>query len=335
MLTIHDPEKALASLPSPLLAADTLYLSREPDLQTVKLTAGLHRQTWVNGALIFIDVHISNNTPKAIKKIEVQLEKTTLWYTHPPVGTSERTVHYLRLPRRTDTEIVSGTTVKKSSTWGGIGSYSSDVRTVELEAPRGHVTISTGRYFEIRYFVNVVVSVKMFKTVAVQLPVTIIPINSLDILPNSMAQVAASIEAKRAKTVPIVTDNQPPTSFQQGQAFSAPVRQSLEKARQSRAKLQYRDVDSLTQDLDSSPRQGGLTQEPWMRILFLLSPALHHARTAISHVTQAAITAIYFMRKTNHRNQTVLGYQDSKYRLQALASLNPSSRYRQTRLLER
>jgi len=257
MLTIHDPEKALASLPSPLLAADTLYLSREPDLQTVKLTAGLHRQTWVNGALIFIDVHICNNTPKTIKKIEVQLEKTTLWYTHPPVGTSERTVHYLRLPRRTDTEIVSGTTVKKSSTWSGIGSYSSDVRTVELEAPRGHVTISTGRYFEIRYFVNVVVSVKMFKTVAVQLPVTIIPINSLDILPNSLAQVAASIEAERAKTVPVGADSQARASFQQGQAFSAPVRQSLEKARQSRAKLQSRDVDSLTQDLDSSPRRFG------------------------------------------------------------------------------
>ena len=255
MLTIHDPERALASLPSPLLAADTLYLSREPDLQTVKLTAGLHRQTWVNGALIFIDIHISNNTSKTIKKIEVQLEKTTLWYTHPPVGTTERTVHYLRMPRRTDTEIVSGTVVKKSSTWSGIGAYSSDVRTIELEAPRGHVTISTGRYFEIRYFVNVVVSVKMFKTVAVQLPVTIIPINSLDILPNSLAQVAASIEAKRAKTVPIGADSHARASFQQGQAFSAPVRQSLERTRQSRVMLKPHDVDSLAQDIDSSPRR--------------------------------------------------------------------------------
>jgi len=95
----------------------------------------------------------------------------------------------------------------------------------------------------------------MFKTVAVQLPVTIIPINSLDILPNSLAQVAASIEAKRAKTVPISADSHSRTSFQQGQAFSAPVRQSLERTRQSRVLLKSQDVDSLTQDVDSSPRR--------------------------------------------------------------------------------
>lgn len=255
MLTIHDPEKALASLPSPLLAADTLYLSREPDIQTVKLTSGLHRQTWVNGALIFIDVHISNNTPKTIKKIEVQLEKTILWYTHPPFGTSEKHVHYLRLPRKTDTEIVSGNAIKSSNTWEGIGAHSSYVRTMELEAPRGHVTISTGRYFEVRYFVNVVVTVKMFKTVAVQLPVTIIPLNSLDVLPNSLAQVAASIEAKRTKTVPVGPDSRPRASFQQGQAFSAPVRQSLEKTRHSRIRSQSEDVESLTRHIDSSPRR--------------------------------------------------------------------------------
>lgn len=255
MLTIHDPEKALASLSSPLIAADTLYLSREPEIQTVKLTAGLHRQTWVNGARIFIDVHVSNNTPKLIKKIEAQLEKTVLWYTHPPFGTSEKTVHYLRLPRKTDTEIVSVNTIKSSTTWEGIGPHSSDVRTIELEAPRGHVTISTGRYFEVRYFVNVVVTVKIFKTVAVQLPVTIIPINSLDVLPNSLAQVAASIEAKRTKTVPVGIDSRPRPSFQQGQAFTAPVRQSLEKIRHNRIRSQSEDVESLTRHVDSSPRR--------------------------------------------------------------------------------
>ena len=69
MLTVHDPEKALASLPSPLLAADTLYLAKEPEIQTVKLTAGLHRQTWVNGANIFIDIHVANNTARSLKKI--------------------------------------------------------------------------------------------------------------------------------------------------------------------------------------------------------------------------------------------------------------------------
>ncbi|EXJ73017.1 uncharacterized protein A1O5_04166 [Cladophialophora psammophila CBS 110553] len=254
MLTVHDPEKALASLASPLLAADTLYLAREPDIQTVKLTAGLHRQTWVNGALIFVDIHIANNTAKSVKKIEVQLEKTTLWYTHAPAGTAEKSANYLRLPKRTDTEIVGGTTLKKSNTWKGVPSHSSDVRTIELEAPRGHVTISTGRYFEVRYFVNVVVTVKLFKTVAVQLPVTIIPINSLDILPNSLAQVAASIEAKRSKTVPAPPADPGHAAYHQGQAFSVPVRRSAERVREERPMLPG-DLDSLANDIERSPRK--------------------------------------------------------------------------------
>lgn len=253
MMTVHDPEKALASLPSPLLAEDTMYLSREPDLQIVKLNAGLHRQTWVNGAMIFLDIHISNNTSKLIKKVEVQLEKITLWYTHAAAGTSEKSATHLRLPRRTDTEIVSGTTVKRSSSWKGVAPHSSDVRTIELEAPKGHVTISSGRYFEVRYFVNVVVSVKLFKTLAVQLPVTIIPINSLDILPNSLAQVAASIEAKRARTVPVAPNDPVKSSFHQGQAFSAPVRKSLE--RPAGENVDCANLDSLTRRLDCSPRR--------------------------------------------------------------------------------
>jgi hypothetical protein len=65
------------------------------------------------------------------------------------------------------------------------------------------VTVSTGRFFDVRYFLDVIVTVSTFEKVAVQLPVTVIHMNSLDILPNSMAQVAASIGAKRAKTVPV------------------------------------------------------------------------------------------------------------------------------------
>lgn len=255
MLTVHDPERALASLPSPLLAADTLCLSREPEVQTVKLTAGLHRQTWVNGSMIFIDVHIANNTAKSIKKVEVQLEKTTLWYAHAAAGTAEKSANYLRLPKRTDSEIVSGTALKKTPGWQGVPSHSSEVRTIELEAPRGHVTISTGRYFEVRYFVNVVVTVKMFKTVAVQLPVTIIPINSLDIVPNSLVQVAASIEAKRARTVPVTPAAPSHAAYHQGQAFTIPLHQSLERARQEGESALPEELDTIKDDLDRSPRR--------------------------------------------------------------------------------
>ena len=254
MLTVYDPQKALASLPSPLLAADSLTVSHAAELQTVKLTAGLHRQTWVNGTKLFVDVHVVNNTPKTIKKIEIQLEKTTLWYSHAAAGTAEKSATHLRLPKRSDTEVVSTSSIRKSKGWKGISPQTSEVRTCELEVPRGHVTISTGRYFEVRYFLNVVVSLSMFKTCAVQLPVTLIHMNSLDILPNSLAQVAASIEAKRARTLPIHQEGSVHEQYHQGQAFSAPGRQSLERARKSGA-MAPNDVSLLTQDLDNSPRR--------------------------------------------------------------------------------
>ncbi|RMD44852.1 hypothetical protein DV735_g333, partial [Chaetothyriales sp. CBS 134920] len=149
MLTVYDPEKALASLPSPLLAADTLVISHTPDIQSVKLTAGLHRQTWVNGGKIFVDVHVINQSAKMLKKLEIQLEKTTLWYTHAAAGTVEKSANHLRLPKRTDFKIVGSTCIKKSKDWRGIPPYSSEVRTCELDVPKDHVTISTGRYFEV------------------------------------------------------------------------------------------------------------------------------------------------------------------------------------------
>jgi hypothetical protein len=69
MLPVHDPQKALASLPSPLLAADTVTSSQGSEVHTVKLTAGLHRQIWVNGSKIFVDVHVVNGAPRTIKKL--------------------------------------------------------------------------------------------------------------------------------------------------------------------------------------------------------------------------------------------------------------------------
>ena len=75
-------EKALMSLPSPLTASDEWVKARETTLDVVKVTAGLHRQVWVSGTSIYVDVHIVNNSRKVIKKIELQLERDILCYKH-------------------------------------------------------------------------------------------------------------------------------------------------------------------------------------------------------------------------------------------------------------
>lgn len=75
-------EKALMSLPSPLTASDEWLKPRETTLEVIRVTAGLHRQVWVSGTSIYVDVHICNNSRKNIKKIELQLERDILCYKH-------------------------------------------------------------------------------------------------------------------------------------------------------------------------------------------------------------------------------------------------------------
>ena len=79
---VRAAEKALMSLPSPLTASDEWIKPRETTVDVVRVTAGLHRQVWVSGTCIYVDVHIVNNSRKSIKKIELQLERDILCYKH-------------------------------------------------------------------------------------------------------------------------------------------------------------------------------------------------------------------------------------------------------------
>lgn len=263
LLTVYDPEKALASLPNPLLASDALSLPGGPSRRLVKLTAGLHRQTWVNASQIFVDIHVLNNTSKSLKRMEAQVEKRTLWYSYAAASMAERSAGHLRLPKRIDTDVVATTVLKKCKAWKGIPKISSELRTLAVEVPHGHVTISTGRYFEVRYFLNVIVGVSVFKNLIVQLPITLIHLNSLDIVPNSLAQVAAAIEAKRARCVPVPDEASRRLLYHQGQAFTVSRRQSLEQNRKDDIDdyvdtLQPQEIGALTDEIEQSPRKSAM-----------------------------------------------------------------------------
>lgn len=77
----------------------------------------------------------------------------------------------------------------------------------------GLVIVSTG-LFPGQMHLNVVLNVAMFKTVIAHLLISLIHMNFLDIEPNALAQVSASTDEKRSRTL---------------QAFVAPQRQSLEQ----------------------------------------------------------------------------------------------------------
>lgn len=134
------------NLPSPLTADDQLHFPKHGAHEVIKLTAGVHRQTWVSGIALFVDVYAANRSRhKTIKKLEVHLEKATTFYDHAPACTHAEVANHLRLPDRTEKEIVAKTTVRRSRHgWPGILPQSHDERTCSLVVPPGLVTIDTG-----------------------------------------------------------------------------------------------------------------------------------------------------------------------------------------------
>ena len=94
---------------------------------------------------IWVDVHISNASQRTVKKIEVQLEKVTLFYDHSGASALAEDAVPLRLPDRKENETVSRWVLKKSKHgWKGVAQKSSELRTVEVDVPRGLVTVHTG-----------------------------------------------------------------------------------------------------------------------------------------------------------------------------------------------
>ncbi|KAH7070452.1 hypothetical protein BKA63DRAFT_579027 [Paraphoma chrysanthemicola] len=259
VLSVYDPEKALMSLPSPLTASDEYVKPRDSTVEIVRVTAGLHRQVWVSGTSIYVDVHVTNNTRKTIKKIELQLERDILCYKHAAASTMEKSAGQARIFDSNERSILSKSVVKHGSAgWHGVPAHQTHIRTCDLELPRSHATVKCGKYFEVRYFLNVIVGSTHTKLVTVQLPIVLIHMNSLDVVPNSVAQVAMAIEEKRTANHYQRGRSSPrlgrrPSQSVQGRAFAAPRMQSLDRMR-ARAE----DIQELGQVLDQSPRKYNL-----------------------------------------------------------------------------
>ena len=135
------------NLPFPLTASGQLYFPKLGRHKVIKLTAGVHRQTWISGAPMFTDVHVSNSSPKHVRKITVGLEKVTIFYAHAAATTSCGPAEHLRVPDRTDREVLAKTCIKMARhDWQGIPPDSHNARSLSLTIPQGLVTVSTGRW---------------------------------------------------------------------------------------------------------------------------------------------------------------------------------------------
>ncbi|KAI9702223.1 MAG: hypothetical protein M1820_006306 [Bogoriella megaspora] len=274
VISVYDPEKALMSLPSPLTASDTFSMRHASGLETVKVTAGLHRQVWVSGTSVFVDITIDNDSRKPVKKLELQLERDILRYKHAAASTFEKSAGQARIFDSNEQLIVIKKVFKHGvAGWNDFAAFSVHTRTCDLDLPKGHATVRCGKYFEARFFLNIIASFSYTKTVAVQLPIVLIHMNSLDVVPNSVARVAAAIEEKKASREPGAFDeyqewhlgsiqnperdkenirSEEPRRARsvQGRAFAAPRTQSLERMRSKKDEW-----EELGRELERSPRK--------------------------------------------------------------------------------
>ncbi|KAL5468622.1 hypothetical protein PMIN07_002674 [Paraphaeosphaeria minitans] len=168
----------------------------------------------------------------------------------------EKSASQARIFDSNEKSILSKAIIKQGAAgWHGVPAHSSHVRTCDLEVPRGHATVKCGKYFEVRYFLNVIVGASHTKLVMVQIPIVLIHMNSLDVVPNSVAQVAAAIEEKRTAHT-YQRSHSPPrlgrrsSRSVQGRAFAAPRMQSLDRIR-----AQVEEIQDLSKILDQSPRK--------------------------------------------------------------------------------
>ncbi|KAG8534048.1 uncharacterized protein KY384_000891 [Bacidia gigantensis] len=247
VLTVQDPaETALMNLSNPVVVSDDLKLSGHG----VGLTAGIHRQTWISGYTLFMDLRVHNGSRKPIRRLELQLERVTVFYTHP-VPSSDKVKSDIRLPDELLREILTKKNVLRSHET--IDSLAEDYHTVQLELPAGLVSIETGRFFGVRFFLVVKLYCSFHKRLQVQLPINIIHPNTIDIPPNSLAQVAASIEQNSRKTSTATSSTITPHHLHPGHAFTVARRQSFLNLRQDT--IGTSDMHSLTRALEGSPRR--------------------------------------------------------------------------------
>ncbi|KAF4552174.1 Hypothetical protein D9617_11g010230 [Elsinoe fawcettii] len=301
VLSTYDPERALRSLPSPLTAFDEIHMARHGHVETVRLTAGLHRQVWVSGSSIFVDIHVANNSHKTLKKLELSVERDILYYRHAAASTLEKSASQARIFQDKEQTVLKRANLKVGKYgWNGVAPHSSVVRTCDIELPRGHATVRCGKFFEVRYFLNITIGSTHMKFLLVQLPIILIHMNSLDVVPNAVSQVAAAIEQKRAahqqtqarktsgqssgsRAAQHSREHSSASSAQsrarlgdpsrlQGKAFAAPRQQSLEQSRAHASELQR-----VGQAIDKSPRRylqkDGIVQESPRRVKPRVQPS--------------------------------------------------------------
>lgn len=190
-----NPAVALSSAPRAIQASAEkgLFMGGSGKL---RVSASLHRGTWVAGQRAYINVSVHNQTSKRVKNACFTLIRTvTLYRPRPELNMGSTSAEgYIdpdacntQTSRKKVTEEVlemgqkgSKSVVTARGWWTGVEAGSDLEFSHHLTIPSDALTISRGRHVEISYAVRVSVGGSMSADVSVELPLRVINFLSLD-----------------------------------------------------------------------------------------------------------------------------------------------------------
>ncbi|PWN26839.1 hypothetical protein BDZ90DRAFT_193152 [Jaminaea rosea] len=200
-----NPAVVLSSAPRPISAEGEkgLFLGGSGK---VKLSASLHRATWVAGQRVYVNVNVANGTSKKISSASMTLIRTVTLYRPRPelnLGHGETTIDpdacNTSTTRKKVTEEIlemgqkgSRGFVTAKGWWTGVEGHTTLDFSHHLAIPQDALSISRGRHVEVSYHIRITLGTSMSTAATVELPLKIINFVSLDPPPVKSASPAAA-----------------------------------------------------------------------------------------------------------------------------------------------
>ncbi|KAH9944162.1 uncharacterized protein BXZ73DRAFT_73748 [Epithele typhae] len=192
-LAATGPSVALASAPRPVQAAAKKNLGNGGE---IRLTAALHRMTWVAGQQCSIRVWVINDSKKSIKTATFTLVRTTTTFRPRPDLSPGNTVGPDCSQRTTTHKVVALSVLERAQPvtkghasaegwWWGIPALQEAQFAHHLLIPHDALSVSRSRFIEVEYSIRVSVDVGVLSPdLHVTLPVRVANFLSIDPMPS-------------------------------------------------------------------------------------------------------------------------------------------------------
>ncbi|EMD41967.1 hypothetical protein CERSUDRAFT_70407 [Gelatoporia subvermispora B] len=186
-----NPSVALAAAPRPIQASTSKSVAVVGSGAKVKLTALLHRLTWVAGQRCYVKLAVANDTKKTLKNLSLTLVRTTTGFKPNFTADADGDVTQKSTTHRPVAESVleiahQGAKGHASAKgwWTGVSPGQELEFSHYILLPPDAVSITRGRLLEVEYSIRVALSTgPLTPDVSVMLPVKIINFLSIDPTP--------------------------------------------------------------------------------------------------------------------------------------------------------